>query len=851
MFLRCNGVAGDQNRVPWLGEQEAAGAGRDAREWKDVDARCDGVFGWKDSVENRQAVLQWSDASVLGVLLCELQCFAECGLSRGDFHIEGEPGCRGKGSNAAHGVVGETRQEYMRDLCRLDRGSLCQLCRDDLWRQAWIYDEVDGIPLNQRGCGVAGSNGRTLVPERVGWQGSDGNDAGGWNHGRNGTAPAWGQGEWRRYAFWMKRKLLAACVLGSLGLAAPAQRSEPLPWFLKLGETSMQLRARVPVSQQVVLVPDLATLIDEVGKWTPEAHWPVLFDDAFFAPMFIRRFAPKVIFRRSSVGPPPSDSAAIAAAITSAASKAWGGAAQSPREAATAAGLPAPAGLVISDPADPAVSAALLLAAGRGQDIAWISGNFGKPDGVLGQSDTASLVQHIQDAAVATGLSWDQLGDEIDTLSVCRTMSARAKTAAPVAMSAKAGEPMAMTDIIGRTSEGRRWAVAGWIFGDTARAAWMANCSLFLPRVNAWLCGTYPAQLPWLNWSVAPAASALEQETYKVTLLEHETLPALRADSMRGVQADLAVMTSKGNADFFRMADDQDADPGGVPILDSPAALYMIHSWSLRSPESLESVGGRWLSRGVYAYVGSSAEPQLQAFVPPSLLVKRIAGGVPLLVASRWWPATDNPMSRIWRINTLGDPLMIAPHPKGSLRRMVTPVDAPQRSGVVDIQTEAVTSMREAEKAPSDTAFGQAISAVVLLGKDEIAGKLWEAAAAKQVNGPQSARAVFGSLFRLGEHVMLLEAWQKLEGPSALEGDMLWASLGPLLGDGTSEAALAALSEAISPGAVVQRILRIAPEMGRRYGGGAERAMLDRGIAMATTSRQRQVLTRALKKLTN
>ena len=40
---------------------------------------------------------------------------------------------------------------------------------------------------------------------------------------------------------------------------------QELLWFLKLGESAMQLRARVPVARQVVLVPDVQTLADEVS----------------------------------------------------------------------------------------------------------------------------------------------------------------------------------------------------------------------------------------------------------------------------------------------------------------------------------------------------------------------------------------------------------------------------------------------------------------------------------------------------------------------------------------------------------------------------------------------------------
>ena len=96
------------------------------------------------------------------------------------------------------------------------------------------------------------------------------------------------------------------------------QDTKQLPWFLSLGESSMQLRARVPVARQVVLVPDLATLCDEVGRWSPKAHWPVLIEDDFLAPMFIRRFVPHVVYRRASVGGKKPGGEAIIAAAASA-----------------------------------------------------------------------------------------------------------------------------------------------------------------------------------------------------------------------------------------------------------------------------------------------------------------------------------------------------------------------------------------------------------------------------------------------------------------------------------------------------------------------------------------------------
>lgn len=627
---------------------------------------------------------------------------------------------------------------------------------------------------------------------------------------------------------------------GSPKPSTVSPEARQLPWFLKLGESSMQLRARVPVSRQVVLVPDIPTLVDEVSKWTPAAHWPVLIEDDVLTPMFIRRFKPGLVLRRASVGAWEGDTAAIRMQMVTAAAAAWGGG-ESPRAAAAAAGLPVPAGLIISDPSDPAAAAAVLLAAGRGQDIAWIEGSYGSPNGVLSAEKTSDLVKKIEAAALATGLSWQSLDDQIDTLSMCRTMSARGKTNAPVAIPSDQSGAIAMTDVLGRTANGDRWAVAGWIFGSAARSAYMANCSLFLPRLSAWMCGTYPDTKPWTGWSMTPAASDLQKAGFQVKLLEHVTATTLYAEDMSGLQSDLVLMNSKGNADFFQMDGGTDADPGSVPILDQPAVLSMIHSWSLRSPDDMATVGGRWLLHGVYAYIGSSEEPQLQAFVPPGLFAKRIAGGVPVLVAARWWPASDNPMAKTWRINTLGDPLMISPPPKGTVRRPVPPVSVAS-DGMVDVKQLAVQRMQATQTSPSDTTFSEAIADVALLGLDKMAAQLWTAASEKEANGPLSARAAFGSLYRMTEHDQVVQAWQRLGEPTLLEGDMLWALFGPALGEGTSDAVLSALSGAISPGGVVRRAARLVPVLQQRYGAGSAQGLLSRARSMASNTRQRRAI---------
>ena len=88
-----------------------------------------------------------------------------------------------------------------------------------------------------------------------------------------------------------------------------------------------------------------------------------------------------------------------------------------------------------------------------------------------------------------------------------------------------------------------------------------------------------------------------------------------RLRAARTVTADLILVNTMGNADFFDLTPGQ-CKPGDVPILNVPAALHIVHSWSLLAPDTRDTLGGRWLERGVFAYAGSVNEPFLEAFVP-------------------------------------------------------------------------------------------------------------------------------------------------------------------------------------------------------------------------------------------
>ena len=91
--------------------------------------------------------------------------------------------------------------------------------------------------------------------------------------------------------------------------------------------------------------------------------------------------------------------------------------------------------------------------------------------------------------------------------------------------------------------------------------------------------------------------------------------------------------------------------------LGDPAAVLMIHSFSAADPANPNTIAGRWLANGAFAYFGSMNEPFLEAFRPPALTAELIAAGLPLASAARIGPGEFDRVAAPWRLLFLGDPL--------------------------------------------------------------------------------------------------------------------------------------------------------------------------------------------------
>ncbi len=616
---------------------------------------------------------------------------------------------------------------------------------------------------------------------------------------------------------------------------------QELHWGQKLGMRVERVNRAFPIVDRVVLVPDGPTYIDELSKWSKAGRWPVLFEDDQLAPMFIRKFKPKQVIRRKAAKEITGNVEHRQRQLETIVIRTWGGDPQteSIRQVFARYNFK-PAGVVIASVDDPAWTAAVALAAGRGQPLAWLDDRFARPNGRIDLKTLRRLRSKVDRLVAEAGYQHVSLGDDIDTITICRAIAGRALTS-PNNEDDKSTR--AITDLLGRTPAGLRYAFTGWIFGDEARCAYVAMCSLFLDRNRVWLYDTYPGTGGWNTYGVIDATSKLNKAGFEAIAFERDRTNDKAWQSMLpgGVSSDVLLMNSKGNTDFFQLFSGR-GSPGDVPILNEPVAMHLIHSWSMRSPQNEGTVGAQWLSHGAYAYVGSVHEPFLGAFVPPKVLTSRCMGYVPFLIASRVWTG-QGMFGDAWKINTFGDPLMLWVAPKQPpVPRLMARADYG-----VDLNKHVRELLTESKSDKTGKKIAEAITTLDLLGQDEIAVEMWRLARQRNLKDKVSLAAI-NSLFRAELKRDFLEAFSELPFRNELHIDMLWHLIGSRIGPSTTNDTLLVLQSSIRPYQAHIDTARLAPHLIAAFGQGHLHGVIQRQLDKATARKVKSRLTKLLKK---
>lgn len=641
--------------------------------------------------------------------------------------------------------------------------------------------------------------------------------------------------------------IVASCLAWPGPQAAPpaSQPAAPMHWASRLGMRSAQITLAVKVIDRCVLVPDAATYADELKKWSPAGRWPVLIEDPVLSPLFVRRFRPAELVRRESINAPlPEDAGQRRRAMESIVVGSLGGdgAMQTVSQIFDMAKY-VPPGIVVASMNDPAWTAAVALAAGRAQPLVWIDDDFGSITDVMTDEAARRLASRIEGALAAMPYSWRALGDDIDAITLCRSLPGAAELLVPedlriVKQGQYAQGTTSVTDHLGRHADSSRYAFTGWIFGDEARSAYMAMCSLFLPRDSVSLLNAYANEGDWGAYRMDGAADAFGQGGFTVLSSAGPTdmgEAGWRRLLVGGVSSDVVWMNSGGNDDFFILNGGQ-ARPGDIPVLNQPSIVHLIHSWSLKSPARRDRVGGRWLEHGAYAMVGSCFEPFLATFVPPEALAARCLGGAPFLIAARYWP--DDPRSKPWRIVTIGDPLMLVP-PVHALP--IQRVNQPAGYGE-NLLERARMLMKKADADNDAAALAESIRLLDMLGQDDIALQMWALAQQKDMHSGRAAAAILPVLFRRRDADGFIAAWSEGGPRNPIVFDMLWHLMGPRLAATTDRDLLLQMQAAVRPDMPAVDVERLAPVLQRAFGRDHARSFIQQEISRAGDAEQQAQL---------
>jgi hypothetical protein len=551
----------------------------------------------------------------------------------------------------------------------------------------------------------------------------------------------------------------------------------------RAGYKASMLKRIQRVVPTVVVVQDAQSYLFAISEWEGFMRFPVLWDDGTMEShehiaRFVRAFEPEhVIEIQSTFDPSWNEERTTRERVFEKALsksidenvKTWNESLIQLREQ----GVASP-GIVITDTTDPAWPGALALAAGRLQPVAFVQAPSSVTQ-LLSPLNADGLERDIERAARLTGLKWEEIGDDIDAITLALNTGTTIKTG---------NDPrdrIATTDRIGRremNGSGQRWAFTGQIIGNESRSVYQAMCALFLSIDEAFVWDGYDSSQPWVIYDGTAAAAALNKAEIKTELhdqpkhtLADWKLRMVRPIGSAGFGPDhkqgssmLMLMNSKGDAPLFELPGSVKGQgkAGHMPMLNIPAALHIVHSFSLQTPTRRSTVGGRLIERGVYVYAGSVDEPFLSAFVPTPSIANRLAASIPFASAVRF----DD--GEVWKITVLGDPL-VTNGPAGP--RIVAKIDPP---GHIDVETRSKEQLKAKDYLGS-------IRDLARLGKDSSVGRIAKALMKDQPGsfGSQEAFMSIPSLFRIGEYTTLLDAYERLDNAESSDPfmrDLLWLS---------------------------------------------------------------------------
>jgi len=602
--------------------------------------------------------------------------------------------------------------------------------------------------------------------------------------------------------------------------------AEPPP--ITMGKRVLSTRVQILPRSTLVITPDSRTYTRAISEWSLESRFPVLIDDGtpqarHAISRFIHGYRPQQILVLDSVGqfeggrPDPDRINAIVAS-------AWGAQfTQSASERWSELSF-TPPGAVVASAADPAWTAALALAADRGQPIIWLDHTPRSLNTVEPEDAATAWRAELRDRLNTLDWSWNTLGDDLNALTVCLTIPTKLRLDNRI---------MAMTDFLTRNDDHSLWGACGMIVGSEAQAAYTAMSALFLQPRSAWFFDGYEGNFG-TEYAVDRPAGFFRQAGFDRIMADPRPSASLqiwRTRQRAGVDAGFIFVNTKGHARWFDLAGAR-AYGSDVPVLRQPAAVHFIHSFSAQIPANPESIAGRWLDHGAFIYYGAVDEPGLAAFLTPEQAAGRLLTGIPAGFAFRY----DNTRV-VWKVNYFGDPLF-------TLGNIAQPAREPiELEGATPLVDRMRTALREQN-------FETGVAALAMLGRHADVVRICRSLLAERADEltPGLIETALPSLLFEREHATLADVYAKLPRERAAlpsNTTILWHALRPEL-DRVTPDQLSLLRLNIRPESADEDARLLAPALLTAFGENAVRSMYSQLISEADNEQMREKLQRAM-----
>ncbi|GAB4385641.1 MAG: hypothetical protein Kow0022_12340 [Phycisphaerales bacterium] len=614
----------------------------------------------------------------------------------------------------------------------------------------------------------------------------------------------------------MPTRLIALGLL--LALTNPAHAEHrPAPPSVEFAQRVLNANRRARIIPAVVIVHDATAYLAALQGWDGDMRFPVLWDDgtpeaAADIARFVHAFKPDRILRFEPAAAPAFPAAPAErirrleqVLFSSVLASETVASLQEMIDRLRARDRLGP-GIVVTDVSGEQWPAAIALAVGRQQPIAFTS-SPGRLSIGLSLEQATELEQFIRTFIEGLGLEWAGMGDDVDAVTLALECPAR------VRVGQTPPDFLATTDWIGRRDDAQRtrWAFVGQIAGNEPRSAYVAMCSLFLTPSSAWIFDGYESAEGWDAFDGTAAGQALAARGLSTTVFDdpRQGLDQWRAACVRPVDAGLVFVNTMGNADFFRLRPG-DAAPGDIPIFLVPPAVHFVHSFSAMRPGNIDTVGGRILAHGAYVYLGSVQEPTLGAFVPTPRVARRVLAGLPFSVAMRGDAGPP------WKLAFFGDP-------------MAAGVPELTRSDALITLEPLLDLESEARSAVSSGRFADAVRLFSMLDRDDDAARLATALLREKPEAFDAgiAREALLPLFRTGKVDEVAECFRRLDTKDqtrTLFLDALWLSARLRMYADTSVTAL--LSQHLRPDQRVADAIELSRALAHQHGSAAAVGLL-------------------------